>query len=71
VIILAGYYTQTFDIKGRMKLEAESISFGSMDQPQFEAVYSACLDVLLNDVLKTYKNREEVDAVVERMLNFL
>ena len=71
VLIQAGYYTQTFDLDGNLKLEAQSISFGSMEQPDFEAVYSAVLDVLLEKVLTTYKGRAEVDAVVESMMRFI
>lgn len=71
VLIQAGYYSQTFDLDGNMKLEPISISFASMDDIQFEAVYSACLNVLLEKVLITYKNRTEVDVVVEKMLNFI
>lgn len=70
-LIQAGYYTQTFDLDGNMRLEAQSISFASMDQPAFEAVYSAVLDVLLEKVLITYKDRAEVDAVVEKMMRFV
>jgi len=70
VLILAGYYEQTFCLDGKLKLEAKSISFASMEQPDFEAVYNAVLDVLLADVLKTYAGREEVNQVVDRMLRF-
>ena len=70
VIILAGYYVQTFDLRGRMKLEPQSISFAKMDQQQFEALYSAAADVLLAAVLRTYHGRAELDAVVERIMSF-
>lgn len=71
ITILAGYFTQTYDIDGKMKIEAESISFANMDEIKFERVYSDVLNVLLDKVLTTYKNRAEVDAVVEKMMNFL
>jgi hypothetical protein len=70
VLILAGYYEQTFCLDGKLKLEAKSISFARMEQPEFEIVYNAVLDVLLADVLKTYAGREEVNQVVDRMLRF-
>lgn len=71
VTIQAGFYTQTFDLDGKMTLEAESISFANMDDAKFERVYSAVLNVLLEKVLITYKNRAEVDSVIEKMMNFL
>lgn len=70
VLILAGHYEQTFSLDGKLKLEAKSISFASMDQPEFEEIYNSCLDVLLADVLKTYAGREEVNNIVEKMLRF-
>lgn len=71
VTILAGYYEQTFDIKGRMKLKAQSISFANMDDVEFERVYSAVVDVLLREVCKNYKGRDEIDRVVNQMMGFV
>ena len=71
VLILAGHYEQTFGIDGKLKLIAKSISFSSMDQPEFEVIYNSVLDVLLGKVLITYKDRDEVNEVVEKMLGFL
>ena len=70
VTILAGYYDQVFDLKGRMKLEAKSISFAKMDDAEFDQLYSAVADVLLDQVLHTYAGRSELDAVVQRVMEF-
>ena len=71
VLILAGHYEQTFGIDGKLKLIAKSISFASMDQPEFEVIYNSVLDVLLGKVLITYKNRDEFNDVVEQMMRFI
>ena len=71
VLILSGYSEQTFDLKGNMKLKAKSISFAKMDDAEFEQVYSAVVDVILADVLKTYANREELEEVVQRVMGFV
>ena len=71
VLILAGHYEQTFGINGKLKLIAKSISFASMDEPEFYVIYNSVLDVLLQKVLITYKGRDEVNEVVEKMLGFL
>lgn len=71
VLIAAGFYEQTFDLRGRMALRAKSISFSNMDDAEFEKVYGAVADVLLADVLKTYAGRDELDEVVERVLSFV
>lgn len=71
VLILAGFYDQTFDLKGRMKLEAHSISFSNMDDAEFEEVYSAVASVILEHVLTGYSGREELDRVVDQMMGYL
>jgi hypothetical protein len=71
ITILAGFYEQTFDMKGRMRLRAKSISFANMDDVEFEALYSAVVDVLLRDVCANYAGRDELDAVVERVMGFI
>lgn len=70
VLIAAGFYEQTFGLDGKLKLEPLSISFANMEEPEFNQVYNAVLDVLLQDVLKTYAGREEANKVVEEMLRF-
>lgn len=70
ITILAGYYVQTFDLKGRMTLKAQSISFASMDDLEFERVYSDVVDVLLREVCKNYKDREEIDRVINKLIGF-
>lgn len=70
VTILAGFYEQAFDLDGRMLLRAKSIKFGSMDDVEFGQLYEAVLDVLLKHVLTNYKDRDEVDRVVEQLMEF-
>lgn len=68
VTILAGFYEQTFTLDGAMSLKAKSIAFGSMEEPEFEALYSAVVNVLLQRVLTTYEDRAQLDAVVDQIL---
>lgn len=69
-IILAGFYEQTFDLEGRMKLKAKSISFAKMPDDEFERLYSAVAKVLLEKVLTTYAGREDLDEIVEKIMKF-
>lgn len=69
--IAAGFYEQTFDLKGRLQLRAKSISFANMDDAEFEKVYSAVADVLLAGVLVNYSGRDELDVVVNQILGFV
>jgi hypothetical protein len=71
VTIQAGFYEQTFDLDGNMQLEALSISFAKMDDLQFEQVYNAVATVILEKVLLNYKDRAELDDVMNEMMGFL
>lgn len=70
ITILAGHYTQTFDLKGRMILKAKSIKFSNMDDVEFERLYQDVITVLLREVCHHYKDRAELDGIVDRVLGF-
>lgn len=71
VLILAGHYDQVFSLRGdRMELVAKSISYAAMDDSEFEALYSAVIDVLLREVCTRYSGRAELEAVAEQVLRF-
>lgn len=69
VTIAAGFYDLVVDLHGGVHAKAHSISFASMSEDEFEKVYSAVVDVLLQDVLKSY-TREDLDRVIEEILAF-
>jgi hypothetical protein len=70
LIILAGYYEATYNIKGEMRLEAKSMSFDAMDQDEFERLFSSCINVILSTILTNRpdltdaKIRQHVDTVM-------
>ena len=71
VLIMAGYYKQVFSLRGdRMEFVADSISFANMDQPEFETLYSAVIDVLLREVCTRYAGRAELEAVADKFMGF-
>lgn len=70
ITILAGFYEQTFDLKGRMVIRAKSISFAKMDDVEFERLYSAVIDVLLREVCTRYAGRAELEAVADKFMGF-
>ncbi|MDQ1921695.1 DUF1367 family protein [Massilia pseudoviolaceinigra] len=69
VAILAGFFESTVNLKGEVRLEAKSISFSQMDDIEFEALYSATIDVILARILTTF-TRDALDDVVEHLLRF-
>ncbi|TDF41922.1 DUF1367 family protein [Alteromonadaceae bacterium M269] len=69
VIIAAGYFDAVANIKGEVRAEAKSISFAKMDEDEFNKLYNACVNVLLQRVLKNY-TRDDLDQVVEQLIRF-
>ena len=51
VTVLAGFAKATVNVRGELRLEAESISFANMDEEHFEELYSQTINVLLQKVL--------------------
>lgn len=68
-IIMAGYYDTVVNLKGEVRAEAKSISFGNMSQDEFEKLYNAVCNVLLQRVLTNY-TKSDLDEVVEKIINF-
>ena len=69
IAILAGFYHATIRVDGEVRIEADSISFGKMDNDAFADLYSKTIDVILKHVLKNY-TREDLDLVVDEILGF-
>lgn len=69
--ILAGYWHPVFNIDGTFKVEADSISWASMDEETFERMYSKTIDAILAKVLPRHGlDRRTIDAHVDRVLEF-
>lgn len=68
--ILSGYGEPTINIKGELRLVSKSISFASMNEDDFELLYSAAIDVILANVLKNY-TQEELSKVMDKLLSFM
>ena len=68
-VIAAGYYDVVANLKGEVRAEPKSISFARMEEPDFEKVYSAVANVLLQRVLTKY-TRADLDRVVEEIIRF-
>lgn len=67
--ILAGYYEAHSRLDGTIRIEAQSISFGSMSEEEFEKLYSATIQVVLNKVCTQY-TEEMLNDVIEQTLAF-
>lgn len=71
ITILAGFYNAYYNLKGEVRLEAKSISFGSMDQEEFEKLFSSCIDVILRKCFEgTAMTEKQLRERVEEVLRF-
>lgn len=67
VTILAGYFDTTYTLKGEVRLVPKSISFASMDNDEFSALYNATINVILSRILTKY-TRDDLDNVIDQLL---
>lgn len=49
--VLCGHYDAVFGVRGELQLKAKSISFASMDEEEFERLYSTAIDIGLGRIL--------------------
>lgn len=48
--VLAGYKNISYTIDGRMRAEAQSLSYGNMEQAEFEACYQALISAAIKHI---------------------
>jgi hypothetical protein len=70
VTILAGYFDVAIRLDGSTRVTPKSISFGSMEQDEFEKLYSAVIDVLLKHIFVGYTSDDVVKMAEQDILNF-
>lgn len=70
VIIAAGFGEIVYNLRGEARARAKSISFGAMSQEEFDRLYNAVAEVLLQRVLKTY-TKDDLESVVAELTGFL
>lgn len=71
LVILAGFYKAVYNIKGEVRLEAESLSFGSMSQERFDQLFDKTITAILHKVLPKGRFTElELRTLTETVLEF-
>lgn len=71
ITAMAGFYDLGITPDGKVKADPMSISFAAMDQETFEDLYSKTIDVILKHVLKNYKDRAELERVLETVVGYI
>ncbi len=72
VVIMCGYYEAHFNALGEPRLDAKSISFASMDEDEFQGLYSKTIDVVLTKILprRADLSAETLRAYVDQVLAY-
>jgi hypothetical protein len=70
IAVKAGYYIATYTLAGDIRMEAQSIAFGSMSEDEFEKLYSASINVILKYVMHNYTEGDLREAVTNLILEF-
>lgn len=64
--VLAGFYDSFYNIKGEVRVEAKSLSYGSMSQEEFEQFYNAAINAAMKHVF----NGSTDQNLYNRLLGF-
>lgn len=69
--ILTGRFDPTYNIRGEVQLDAHSISFASMQQEEFEKLFSDTIDIALSKVLdRPDLDQAKVRQIVDQIMHF-
>lgn len=70
--ILAGFYHPVWNVRGELRIEAESLSFGKMKEDRFRQVYAALVNVGWQGILKQvgYRSPEDVEQTLMQLGSF-
>ena len=69
VTILAGFFHTEIRLDGSIRVCADSISFASMDNEEFQKLYEAVLTVLMDKILVNM-DRETIEDLMDKFLQF-
>lgn len=61
--IMAGFFNKIYNIKGELRLEAKSLSYGNMEQDEFEACYNALINAAMRNVFKGCDDPHIIDRL--------
>lgn len=69
-VILAGHYDVTFDIRGKLRLKAKSLSFANCSQEQFEKIYSDLINCALKHTYDASMSERKLRELVDQIMRY-
>lgn len=71
LVVLCGYYTPVYNVRGECRLEADSLSFAKMDEETFEKLFSQTITAILKHILPNAGLSEEsLRTMTDEVLRF-
>ena len=67
--IRAGYYDASYRLDGTVRIEAKSVSWVSMSEEEFEKLYSATINVVLDQIYKN-ETAETLEFLVDQVMAY-
>lgn len=61
--VLAGYKDVTYTLDGRLRVEAQSLSFGNMEQDEFEQCYQALISAAIKHIFHDTKDESVLNQL--------
>lgn len=70
LIVLAGHYSVTYDIFGKVRLEAKSLAYANCTEEEAERIYSDVINAALKHVFKLSMDEAELKKIVDTILGY-
>ena len=68
--ILAGFYTASYSLNGKVRLQAKSWSFSKMSEEERERMFSKLIDVAIKQVFQNVIDEAQLKKMVDDFLAF-
>lgn len=68
--ILAGHYDPIYDITGKVKLQARSLSYASCSEEEAQAIYSSVINAALRHIYQGQMDERRLQEQVDQIIRF-
>lgn len=68
--ILAGHYDPIYDITGKVKLQARSLSYASCSEEEAQSIYSSVINAALRHIYQGQMDERRLQEQVDQIIRF-
>ena len=70
LVILAGHYTHTVNIRGEVRVEHKSISYSECSDEEFEKIFSDVINAAIKHVYKNSTDEKTIRETIDALASF-